>query len=69
MTYSLAVEREKPVLPINVGETRAEDAAKVICSWIRQNRIRVLNIAGPRESQSPGIYRKCYQVLEKTFNH
>jgi hypothetical protein len=35
--------------------------------WLDLNRINVLNIAGPRESSSPGIYRKTYFLLEDLF--
>ncbi len=27
-------------------------------SWLNQNEIRVLNVAGPRESSIPGIYKQ-----------
>jgi hypothetical protein len=33
------------------------DAVRELLEWIDQYRIRVLNVAGPRESQAPGIER------------
>ncbi|TSA26807.1 MAG: molybdenum cofactor carrier [Bacteroidetes bacterium] len=36
-------------------------------SWIRKNQIRTLNIAGPRESQQPGIYSRVIDILAKLF--
>lgn len=32
--------------------------------WICSNRIKTLNIAGPRESNSPGIYKQTLAFLE-----
>ncbi len=36
-------------------------------SWIRDYNIIILNIAGPRESFSPGIYTKTYEFLSILF--
>ena len=32
--------------------------------WIRQHRVRVLNVAGPRESEQPGIYGAARALLD-----
>lgn len=32
--------------------------------WLSLNQIRILNIAGPRESNSPGIYQETRSILE-----
>ncbi len=36
-----------------------------VVSWLRENGIRVLNVAGPRESQRPGIGREAREFLER----
>ncbi len=36
-------------------------------AWIEQNRIKVLNIAGPRESHAPGIYSAAITYLRELF--
>jgi predicted Rossmann fold nucleotide-binding protein DprA/Smf involved in DNA uptake len=36
--------------------------------WLKQNKIKVLNIAGNRSGESPGIKTKTYMLLEKLFN-
>ncbi len=53
---------QKPYLIINPGD---QDSLESVQQWIRQYRIGALNIAGPRESESPGIYRqaKCFLQL------
>ena len=40
----------------------------VFQNWLDENKIKVLNIAGNRNSESPGIEGKAYLLLEKLFN-
>ena len=40
------------------------DAPRV---WIKNNRIQVLNVAGPRASKDPDIYNVTVKVLETLF--
>jgi hypothetical protein len=52
LTYRLARKHGKPHLRVDLmGDT---DPAYVR-QWLRQHRIEVLNVAGPRESSRPGI--------------
>lgn len=39
------------------------DAIAEIRQWIRDNNIRVLNVAGPRASKQPDVYRHSYDFL------
>ena len=59
LTWQFAVELEKPVLLVELGFPPVFEAFQL---WLRENGIRTLNIAGPRESQRPGIGRDA-----KTF--
>jgi hypothetical protein len=45
----------------------AKEAAGRIRDWIRDRSIGVLNVAGPRASQDPGIYKAVRGVLEAVF--
>jgi len=65
LTIRLAKHHHKPYLILNVDQ-RSE--ATVLSSWLIQHKIRTLNIAGPRESTSPGIYESAYAFLH-TFVH
>lgn len=51
----------KPALLIDVNKAVNPENLR---TFIRQNRIKTLNIAGNRESQSPGIYSKSVQFLK-----
>lgn len=37
-------------------------------NWLVENKVKVLNVAGNRSSDSPGIKGKAYNLLEKLFN-
>lgn len=52
----------KPCLEIDLGGTWAL-ASRQVREWILETRPTVLNIAGPRESEAPGIQRRTYQFL------
>jgi len=69
LTKILALRAGKPLLIIDISRTAVEDAAKAIRRWVEENAIFVLNVAGPRESQRPGIYRRTRALLELVFSH
>jgi len=66
LTLRLARDAGKPCLLVDLSEETADPAA--VAEWLTQNRIRVLNIAGPRESKQPGIYADTCGFLERLFD-
>lgn len=52
----LMIDIETPFFPIPIRK------------WFMDNQTHILNIAGPRESESPGIYRKTLNLLERLFD-
>lgn len=56
----------KPVLQVNLEFTQSFD---VIYSWIIKNGIQTLNIAGPRESNNPGVYSKTLNFLKNFLEY
>lgn len=62
LTDSIARELGKPCLVIDLV---AEFDAQPVEEWIAENRIRTLNVAGPRESQQVGIYDQARDYLRK----
>ncbi|MCX5913652.1 MAG: hypothetical protein NTV04_17150 [Deltaproteobacteria bacterium] len=36
----------------------------MVLDWAEAHKIRVLNVAGPRESKNPGIYEKAKRFLQ-----
>ena len=64
LTREYAAKKGKPCF---VADLAHDDVVTAITVWITGERIHVLNIAGPRESQRPGIYEKAYVTLDGVF--
>lgn len=60
LTIRLAGRLGRPFRVVDLA--KGGDAGKVK-EWIRRNRIEVLNVAGPRESKSPGIQGEAMAFL------
>ena len=60
LTIRFARERKRPFLVVDVAEI--PDPGRVR-AWLRESRIEVLNVAGPRESKCPGIYEEALAFL------
>ncbi len=67
LTRSVALAAGKPLLVVDISRTTTADAVKAIRLWIEENGVSILNVAGPRESQRPGIYEKTRALLECLF--
>jgi len=63
-TVSICIERGKPKFVVDI-QHRLKPAEFV--DWVRQNNIRTLNVAGPRESKQSGIGKQTKQVLAELF--
>jgi Circularly permutated YpsA SLOG family len=61
LTVALARRLGKPHLLVDL---QAAPDPTTISDWIEGQHIRVLNIAGPRESACPGIYDQARALLE-----
>ena len=61
LTADHARQVGKPCLVVALEEGIEPAAFRV---WLEEHRIAVLNVAGPRESQRPGVYEAAYCCLE-----
>lgn len=59
-TRLLAEQDHKPCWIINISDGIDSGAFR---QWLETNNIRILNVAGPRESTQAGIYERARQVL------
>src|SRR3990167_7804675 len=64
-TIEMAKKFKKPYLIVNLLR---QDTIDSISHWISKNNIVELNIAGPRASESSGIYELAYQFLHKALS-
>ena len=64
LTLKLAGRLKKPWLLIDLS--READPRKVR-DWVKDNRIQVLNVAGPREGEAPGIHEEASSFLREVL--
>ncbi|RMX05196.1 hypothetical protein EAW55_00590 [Legionella jordanis] len=57
--------QKKPFIIISLNHKGG--SVEKIKAWINANRIRSLNIGGPRESSSPGIYEQSCELFKELF--
>jgi hypothetical protein len=62
-TAQLTRQQRKPYLHLAAQRTGI-DHVTALCRFIRQHRIRVLNVAGPRRSQEPNAGRFAARVMQ-----
>lgn len=63
-TRRFAESMRRPIFVIAAGPGVEPDVVYRVRDWIAENSIATLNVAGPRESKRPGIYRCTYDLLE-----
>ena len=58
------VELQRPHQLIDASRISAEGAAKLIADFVRENKIGILNVAGPRQSEWPEGYDYASRALD-----
>lgn len=59
-TIEQARRRGKPCLVVDLAQA---PAAEPVRAWVERHQVRVVNVAGSRESQRPGIYAEAVTFL------
>lgn len=62
LTITEVEGQQKPFLMIDSSGSQEENA-HAIADWIHSNGIKILNVAGPRESSSRGIYNTSLALI------
>ena len=62
-TKTCVEQQGRPLLIVCEPEGVPRGAA-VLSKFLRQNKVRTLNVAGPRESQAPGLGKFVRELLE-----
>lgn len=65
LTVECARKHNKPHLVIQLDATKPQ--VSTLAEWLEQNNIRVLNVAGPRESKTPGVHQLACRHLDEFF--
>jgi hypothetical protein len=66
-TREMALKHGRPWLHVDLNRAAAFHAALAIVEWLSRHNICVLNVAGPRASKDPGIYRDAVALLESVY--
>jgi hypothetical protein len=66
-TVRFCVELERPHQLMDASKISTEAAARVIADFVRKNKIDILNVAGPRQSEWPGGYDYAFLALSAFF--
>jgi hypothetical protein len=66
-SQKMTEKHNRPTLHIDLNETPAFLAASKINTWIIENDIELLNVAGSRASEDSDIYRDTFYIVEGTI--
>jgi uncharacterized phage-like protein YoqJ len=66
LTMNMTKKYKKPLFILNLKDNNESLNEIKIIQWISMNNIQILNIAGPREETTPGIYQLT-QIFLKNF--
>ena len=64
LTAQLCKKLNKPLMFIDLSR---EHTVNQVIEWIERQNIKILNVAGPREKSSPGIYDQAYTFCKDLF--
>jgi predicted Rossmann-fold nucleotide-binding protein len=67
LTQTLAKKHHKPCLHMNLNEISENKVTGIISLWLQTWNVRILNVAGPRESEDPLIYDSVKKILRTLF--
>ena len=62
-TVRFCIHLKRPHQLIDASKISAEDATKLIADFVRKNKIGILNVAGPRQSEWPEGYDYAFRAL------
>ena len=66
-TREMAIKHNRLWLHIDLKKIPAFQAAIAINDWISKKGIAILNVAGPRASKDPKIYKDTLNILESSY--
>lgn len=67
LTLRLCRELKKPHMVVDLSLAVYAEAAAMLRTFVQEVGVKVLNVAGSRESKAPGIHNKVLTLLEMAF--
>jgi hypothetical protein len=65
-TRMAALKHKKHLFHIDLNIATSYDAASLILSWIKLQKIQILNVTGPRAPKDSQIYGEIFRILKMT---
>ncbi len=69
LTLDIARKMGRPVLHLDLHRLDLTSAIEALERWLLESRPSILNVAGSRESQAPGIEEQVRSVLMKAVEY
>jgi hypothetical protein len=66
-TRKMAMKHHRPWLHIELNKISKFQAAEIVVTWIIENKIKIINVAGPRASKDPEIYVDVLNLIESVY--
>ena len=66
-TINVAKEVNKPCFIMDLSTELCRGMFFDVIEWLEKKKIKKLNIAGPRESQAPGIHQRASEYLTNLY--
>ena len=63
LTEALALRYDRPCLHLNMDYYSLDTAVRAVEQWLKENAIKVLNVAGPRASSDERIYATVRELI------
>ena len=67
-TVRFCAQEQRPHELIDASTISAEEAVQSISDFVRENKIDILNVAGPRQSEWPDGYDYAFRALDAFLN-
>ena len=63
-TLQCCKQLQRPHILVDAAKISAEDAAQLVANLVREHKIEILNVAGPRQSEWPSGYDYALRAIE-----
>jgi len=67
LTEFLSEKKNKQFIHVDFNRMSIDEASEAVQIWMSKNQIETLNVAGPRASKDPAIYKATRRLLEAVF--
>jgi hypothetical protein len=66
-TVRFCLEQRRAHQLIDASRVSTDNAAQLIADFVRENKIEIFNVAGPRQSEWPEGYDYAYRMMDAFF--